>query len=291
MAARVLVTGGCGFLGQAFARRARAAGHRVVTLDCDAAADAIADIADASAVADALARAKPDAVVHLAARLTDAGERDPLDAVRVNALGTAAVFAAAEAAAVSRVVYASSNAAVGVCAEACGDAVALQPQSLYGVTKAFGEHLARSMSRRSGAPSYLALRFGWIYGPGRARGWSEPQRIIEDAIAGRTPLRYPDYPEPIDWTYVDDAAEVLARAVDCPLDGYAAHNAVGDRRRIADAAAHLRARFPHLVLEPRAAAMPPSAWQLMNDGLAARIGAWPVTRLEDGIDRMIEEAS
>ena len=287
MPSRVLVTGGCGFRGGALARRARAAGHAVVTLDRDSAADAVVDIAHAGAVAAVFARIRPDVVVHLAAQLTDAGERDPVAAVRVNALGTAAVFTAAETAGARRVIYASSNAAVGRCAGGCGDAAPLDPQSVYGVTKAFGEHLARAMSNRAGAPSYLALRFGWIYGPGRARGWSEPQEVIADAIAGKTPLRYPDYPEPIDWTYVDDAAEVLNRALDCALNGFAAHNAVGDRRRIGDAIAHLRTRFPHLTAEPRAAAMPPSAWELVNDGLASRIGPWSVTRLEAGIDRMI----
>jgi UDP-glucose 4-epimerase len=288
---RVLVSGGCGFLGRAFARRARAAGHHVVTLDRDAAADVPLDITDAAAMAQAASVARPDVVVHLAARLTDAGERDPLDAVRVNALGTAIVFAAAEAAGAARVVYASSNAAVGVCAHACGDAVTLEPRSVYGVTKAFGEHLARAMSCRAGAPSYLALRFGWIYGPGRSRGWSDPQQVIDAAIAGHNPVQYPDYPDAIDWTYVDDAADILERALDCPLQGFAAHNALGDRRRMADAAAHLRRRFPHLALEPRAAALPPSAWQLVNDGLAARVGAWAVTPLETGIDRMIATAA
>ena len=114
--------------------------------------------------------------------------------------------------------------------------------------------------------------------------------MIQDAIAGRAPLRYPDYPAPIDWTYVDDAVEILLRALDCPLQGFAAHNAVGDRRSMHDAIAHVRARFPGVVTEARAVAMPDSAWDLHNDGLAGRIGAWPVTRLEQGIDRMIAAA-
>ena len=58
--------------------------------------------------------------------------------------------------------------------------------------------------------------------------------------------------------------------------------------RIRDAIAHLRIRFPQLVAEPFAASMPASAWGLVNDGLARRIGKWPLTTLEQGIDRMID---
>lgn len=284
---RVLVTGGGGFLGTRFAEHARAAAHAVVTLD-RAGADLEVDVADAAGVAAAIGRAQPDVVVHLAAQLTDAGERDPVGAVRTNALGTAAVFAASEAAAVSRVVFASSNAAVGTSAADAGDDAILDPRSVYGVTKAFGEHLARAMSRRPGAPAYFALRFGWVYGPGRARGWCVPQEVIADALEARGVVTYPDYPEPIDWTYVDDAAVILSRALACPLDRYAAHNALGDRRRMRDAVAYLCKRFPGLVARPRDAAMPASAWRLVNDGLAQRIGTWHTTTLEEGIERMIE---
>ncbi|HTI46616.1 MAG TPA: NAD(P)-dependent oxidoreductase [Casimicrobiaceae bacterium] len=286
---RVLVTGGCGFVGTAFTRRARREGHEVVTLDRDRTADIVADIGDAGAVARHVASVGPETVVHLAASLTDAAADDPVHAVRVNALGTAAVFAAAQAAGAQRVVYASSNASVGRCAPGSGDDVALEPQTIYGVTKAFGEQLARAMSRRERAPAYLALRFGWIYGPGRARGWSEPQRAIASAIAGEAVVRYPDYARAIDWTYVDDASTTLVRALDCPLDRFAVHNAMGDRRTMRDAIAHLRLRFPGLEAQPYDATLPDSAWDLVNDGLAERLGTMTFTPLETGIDRMIAE--
>jgi UDP-glucose 4-epimerase len=143
------------------------------------------------------------------------------------------------------------------------------------------------MSGQPGAPLHLVLRFGWIYGPGRSRGWSEPQRAIARVIAGDRDVRYPDYGEPIDWTYVDDAADVLVAALGATLPRFARHNALGDRRPVADAFLHLARRFPTLVAMPATTTLPPSAWGLVNDGLAARIGWAPCTRLEEGIDRMI----
>src|SRR5579872_2641002 len=143
---RILVTGGLGFLGAAFAHRAGAAGHPVAILDQHDDADFPCAIDDRAAVGSAVAVARPDVIVHLAAMLTDAAAADPVAATRVNALGAATVFTAAVDAGVSRVVYASSVAAVGSCPEGTGDAVGLAPQSVYGATKAFGEHLARAMA-------------------------------------------------------------------------------------------------------------------------------------------------
>lgn len=287
MTAKTLVTGGCGFLGRALIAHARAAGHEALSLDADSRADIVCDIADAAAVDRAIAALRPVAVVHLAARLTDAGDEDPVGAVVANAVGSAAVFAAAEHAHVERVIHASSNAAVGPCAPGSGDAAPLAPHSVYGATKAFGEHLACAMARRADAPAHLALRFGWIYGPGRTRGWRELQSVIERVIAGERNVAYPQFDQPIDWTWIEDAAEMLVRALDRPLPRFAAVNALGDRRKVSDAFAHLQRRFPDLVATPVPTETPPSGWGLVNDGVQVLLGPLSLTRLEDGIDRMI----
>ena len=287
---KVLVTGGCGFLGSAFVASARAAGRDVLALDADPHADLVCDIGDAGAVDAATAAARPAAIVHLAARLTHACNDDPVAAAQANAVGSAAVFFAAEDAGVERVIQASSATAVGPCAPGSGDATPLAPGSIYGATKAFGEHLARAMATRPRAPSHLALRFGWIYGPGRVRGWREVQSLIERVIDGERDIRYPEFGEPIDWTFIDDAVQMLLRALDRPLPPFAAVNAQGDRRTVGEAFAHLRRRFPDLVATPFAAETPPTGWGLVNDGVHALLGPLSCTRLEDGLDRMIADA-
>jgi len=196
---RTLVTGGAGFLGHAFAVRARNAGLEVTTVDLGGDADFCCDVADVPALAAVMAKAKPEVVVHLAALLTDAAAGDPAAAVRVNVGGTAAVFAAARAAAVQRIVYASSVAAVGPCAEGSGDDVALRPQTVYGATKAAGEHLCRALSALDDYPASLALRFGWVYGPGRKRGWRVAQEMIERFARGDRRVVVPDFAEAIVW--------------------------------------------------------------------------------------------
>ena len=284
---RVLVTGGAGFLGSAFTARARGAGHEVTSVDVAGEVDVLCDISDSEALAAAMTEARPEVVVHLAALLTDAAARAPAAAVRVNVGGTAAIFEAARASAVGRIVYASSIAGVGPCAEGSGDDVALRPQSVYGATKAAGEHLARALAGLPNYPSCVALRFGWVYGPGRERGWRVVQQIIERFASGEQRIAFPDLPEPIDWTWVDDAAEVLLRALAAPLPRFAAFNAVGDRRSIRDAIVHLQRRFPQVQVEPQPAQTPPTGWSVRNDGLATALGFAPATRMEDGIDAML----
>jgi len=289
--AAILVTGGCGFLGAAFARRARAAGHVVITADVLADADRALDATDTNAIAALVGDVRPDVIVHLAAGLTDAGERDPIATTRLNALGTAAVFTAAESNGVGRVVYPTSISAVGPTTGKVGDDARLTPGNVYGATKAFCEHLAHAMSTRPGAPSYLGLRFGYVYGPGRVRGWVEVQSLIERVAAGERSITFPDYPDAMDWTWIDDAAEVLLRASERPLPRCAVINVVGDKRHVRDAMAHLRRRFPDLVATPVAARTPPAAWGLVNDGIGALLGMTPATTLEQGIDRMLAQRS
>lgn len=285
--ARVLVTGGAGFLGAAFAKLARHQRHDVIAADILPSADRHLDASDPAAIAALVADIRPNAIVHLAAGLTDAGERDPVGTTRLNALGTAAVFTSSEANSVERVIYASSISAVGPTTGPIGDDTRLDPGNVYGATKAFCEHLAAAMSTRPGAPAYLGLRFGYVYGPGRVRGWREVQQIIERVAAGEREIDFPDYPEAIDWTWIDDAADILVRAIERRLPRNSVLNVVGDKRTIRDAVAHLKRRHPDLSAGAIEARTPPAAWGLVNDGLATLLGAVPTTTLEQGIDRML----
>jgi nucleoside-diphosphate-sugar epimerase len=284
---RVCVTGGAGFLGDAACRALRASGHEAIALDLRPMAGAThpfqpVDVTDSAAASLTLARLRPDAVVHLAAMLTSESQADPVAATRVNVLGTAIVFQAALAAGARRVVYASSVAALGAADTTAGDAATPKPASIYGATKAFSEHLAGAIAPTSQA-SLVGLRFGWIYGPGRVRGWRAPQIPIEAALRGERDVRYQDYPQAIDWTWIQDAAMVVVRAVEAEMTGHEVFNVAGDRRTMRDAVAILAGHFPDTLFTPEAAITPTSAWGFANDGLESALGLRPSTALEAGI--------
>ena len=99
-----------------------------------------------------------DAVVHLAG----IAEEDRWERIRdINIDGTFQVFDAARRAGVGRVVFASSNHAVGFYRRArpLDERVMVRPDTRYGVSKAFGEALGRLYADKHGL-SVACLRIG-----------------------------------------------------------------------------------------------------------------------------------
>jgi nucleoside-diphosphate-sugar epimerase len=293
---RIAITGGAGFLGLAAAKALADRGHAVLVLDRSAThlppefAFRTCDVTEQDDVAAAFIAFRPQAIIHLAAMLTLDSRADIVAATRVNALGTAHVFAAAHACGAERVVYASSVAALGDADVGPGDASVPRPASVYGATKAYAEHLACAFAADQPDMALIGLRFGSVYGPGRARGWRAIQTLVEQAAAGQPQIVYPDFAAPIDWTWIDDAAEVAARAALAPLSGHHVFNVAGDKRMMREAAAHLSKRCPASSFTAQPDTTPPAAWDFANDGLAAAIGYTPQTRMEEGIDRMLAAA-
>src|SRR3954463_5893368 len=162
---RIVITGGCGFLGRRVAMRLLEQGSVLGAVDelvlFDNAAPALplpedrriklvtGDIADRETVR-ALIAPGTDAVFHLAAIVSGQAEADTDLGYRVNLEGTRAVLDACRALATApRLVVASSLAVYGgALPPAVGDDTALNPQSSYGTQKAIGELLVKDYSRK-----------------------------------------------------------------------------------------------------------------------------------------------
>jgi uronate dehydrogenase len=161
---RVLVTGAAGRIGRAACPGLAARGWRVRGLDRRP-LDEVAGLADPPVVAEladaaALERATAgmDAVVHLAGR---AGEAPFAEILEANIDGTYQVLEAARRSSVPRVVYASSNHAVGFTprSDLLGVDLPPRPDTYYGLSKAFGEALGRLYADRYGM-EVVCLRIG-----------------------------------------------------------------------------------------------------------------------------------
>jgi nucleoside-diphosphate-sugar epimerase len=215
-ARRVLVTGAEGTIGTAV--REHLAGRyelTSLTLTEQEFPSHVADIADLDAILPAFEDV--DAVVHLAA---SAGLETPWDDVlHNNIVGSYNVFEAARQAGVERVVFASSNHTIGMYElegapslyEVEDDrrydhTAEIRPDSLYGVSKAFGEALGRMYAERYGL-GVFCLRIGSV----RANDDPTvpvPNPLIElDAEDRRTRLRAV-------WLSRRDCAELIARCLD-----------------------------------------------------------------------------
>ncbi len=167
----MLVTGAEGLIGSVV-RRELGGRYELIalTLTPQSFPSHVADIADLAAIEPAFVGI--DAVVHLAA--SPAVETPWEEILPNNLIGTYNVFEAARRAGVPRVVFASSNHVVGMyevdgAPEIYGvddrrvydHTAEIRPDSLYGVSKAYGEALGRLFVERHGM-SVFCLRIGAV---------------------------------------------------------------------------------------------------------------------------------
>jgi uronate dehydrogenase len=160
---RLLVTGGAGHVGRKLRRNlaGRFALVRVLdrTLETELGENEeaqVGDVADMAAVTKAMAGM--DAVIHLAAQPTEA----PFEVIlQSNLVGTWNVYEAARLEAVARVIFASSNHAVGFYPRTQTiDHLALpRPDSRYGLSKCFGEAVGALFADKYGVKS-MHIRIG-----------------------------------------------------------------------------------------------------------------------------------
>ena len=163
----------------------------------------VADIADFAALRPAFDGV--DAIVHLAAAADPDAPWD--EVLRANIIGTRNVLEAAREAGVAQVVFASSNRVVGMY-EAQGrpaiyradrdktlidERAEPRPDSLYGVSKGFGELLGRYYVERLGM-RVICLRIGWV--------WERDEAPTNHAQAEAT------------WLSQRDCAKLFSRTLD-----------------------------------------------------------------------------
>ena len=253
---RILLTGGCGFIGSAVVRRLiRATGHSVVNVDkmtYAASEEAVeearghprhlllrADIADHAAMRAAFANHQPDAVMHLAAEThVDRSIDSAGPFVQTNVVGTYTLLEAAreywaalpaDRRAAFRFHHISTDEVFG--ALAAGDApftetTPYDPRSPYAASKAASDHLVRAWFHTYGLPTIVSNTVN-NYGP-----WQFPEKLIPlitlNALEGKPLPVYGDGSNRRDWLYVDDHAEALVRVLERGRPG--ATYAIGGRQ-------------------------------------------------------------
>ena len=211
---RVLVTGGRGLLGSAVVRELAARGHEVTTFQRTPTGpdpgfrEVLGDITDPAAVASAMTG--QEGVVHLAALVSMTGAWAGFE--RVNVHGTATVLDAAAAAGVGSFVQVSSP-SVAHAGEPLIGATATpadpdRARGNYARSKALAERA--TLARDGDALAVVAVRPHLVWGPGDTQLIG---RIAERARAGRLVL-IDDGAALIDSTYVDNAAEAIARSLE-----------------------------------------------------------------------------
>lgn len=308
----VLITGGTGFIGAEIVRTLLARGdgpvhvaHRSGNLGrLEGVEDQVQlhqfDLADLDSVERVITTVKPERLFHFGAILTGPGELDPQALLAVNATGFIRTIEAARLAGTRQMVFASS---IGTYGRDLGDGpiddFSLQrPNSVYGVTKTFGEHLGAYYKAKYGL-DFRGLRYPSIVGPGvTTRSLAQyTSWMIERSIAG-DPFSVWTVPEAvIALMYYKDAARAAVELSDAPLEGIKAMSYLVDGPRptpnAGEMADMIRARIPgsQITFEPEPAMAQNPTNIRLDDSLATAEWGWrPDYDYDAMITAMIEEA-
>lgn len=225
--ARILVTGGCGFIGSHVVDALVARGDQVLVLDNlssgskdylpDGASLTMGDVSDPEAVTYAMRAC--DGVVHLAAIASvEQCRQSWATSHRSNVLGAVTVMDVAATSVPSvPVVYASSAAVYGNNATLpLLESEPAAPLTSYGLDKWANERYAEMANRTYGL-STVGLRFFNVYGPRQnpASPYSGVISLFADAAKNRTPIQlYGDGTQTRDFIYVGDVVKLVLAALD-----------------------------------------------------------------------------
>ena len=163
----------------------------VIACDFDSSPDRRADFSNPSAVADLVARVRPDVIVNAAAHTAvDKAESEPELARLINATTVGAVAEQAKKQGALLVHYSTDYVFDGSGVSPRDELAPTGPLSVYGVTKLEGENLIRVSGCR-----YVVLRTSWVYAARghnfiktmlRLAGERETLSVIDDQIGAPT---------------------------------------------------------------------------------------------------------
>jgi len=228
--ARILVTGGAGFIGSHLCRRLVSEGHEVRALDnlSSGRRDNLGDVDVDLMVGDlrdpstaGLAVEDAEIVLHHAAIASvQYSVEQPLDEQQVNVVGTLRLLEAARHAGVRRFVFAASAAAYGIDPTVPKrEEMTALPVSPYGLSKVAGEHYCRVWSHVYGLET-VCLRYFNIFGPRQdpASPYSGVISIFARLmIDGVAPTIHGDGEQSRDFTCVDNVVAANLAAMAVPL--------------------------------------------------------------------------
>ncbi len=239
---RILVTGGAGFIGSHLIDALVASNTDEVSVFDDfstgkrnrvntKATFYQIDLRAASAVASAVAKIKPEVIIHLAAQMdVRRSVADPAFDAQVNLIGFLNLIESARAYGLRRVVFSSSGGAIYGEQDnfPCTEDHPLRPVSPYGVAKLATEAYLFFYKVQYGI-DYLSLRFGNVYGPRQdPKGEAGVVAIFCGRILeGKAATIYGNGEQTRDYVYVGDVVNAILAALKSNASGVALNIGTG----------------------------------------------------------------
>jgi UDP-glucose 4-epimerase len=297
----VLVTGAAGFIGSYLVPTLVTKGYKVFATDVIAEPQWIADMdsveymrADLSREAEVyklMGVTKPEKVIHLVSLLAGPCEANPGLGYRVNFMSTQALLDACVTFGATRFVMTSSISVFGKgLPEPVVDGAIKLPATVYGQTKLACEHLM-DWYRRVHGLSTGAVRFPWVFGPGRTTGiTAEYSSKLLDTIAADKKLIIDSPEEKGDWLYVKDAVKSLILLLEMKDQPQIAYNIMAGLYTVREAMEIARKTFPNAHIEIREGKDTSSPYPTSYDDSKARqeLGWKPDYTIEQAMREHVE---
>jgi UDP-glucose 4-epimerase len=229
---KVLVTGGCGFIGSHIVDMLIEHDYEVVVIDNlstsskkslhrDATLHEV-DITNIEDLEKIFEKEKPAFVIHQAAQVSvSASMHDPIQDARQNVLGSLNVLQCCVNHHVKKIIYASSCAVYGETDDlSIIESSPIQPLSFYGLSKYTPESYMELYSRQYGLP-YTILRYANVYGPRQSvKGEGGVVAVfIQKMLNNDIPVIFGDGDQTRDFVYVKDVARANLLALEKGING------------------------------------------------------------------------
>ncbi|HBU27733.1 TPA: UDP-glucose 4-epimerase, partial [Candidatus Uhrbacteria bacterium] len=219
---RIIVTGGCGFIGSHLVTRLLREGYEVLVIDNmstgkpeniqgSCAVNKLDVFTDGKKLKKVFQKFQPDVVFHLAAqKVVQSSMENPILDAQENILGSIHVLDAMRAIGGGRVVFASTAAVYDPSARVpIQETACVRPISPYGVSKRSAEMYMWNYSEHYPIAA-ISLRFSNAYGP---RGTNAVNMFIELMLKGESPTIFGTGEKTRDFIFVDDIVEAYLRAM------------------------------------------------------------------------------
>jgi UDP-glucuronate 4-epimerase len=214
----------------------------------------------------------------------------PSAVVAINVIGTLNILEAARLCCVTRVVFISSGAVYGFSSpdRICDEFSTLDPDNIYGATKAAGEMLIRGYGARFGL-NFTILRLVSLYGP-RRQTFYMPGYLLACAMDGiPTHIRGGD--QAVDFIHVSDAGRAVVKALESTIGAGRVYNvATGVKHTYNEIADIVRTLVPgcRIKIEAGTGGFPRES-QINIERAARDLGFRPAVDLQRGIEALYRE--
>jgi nucleoside-diphosphate-sugar epimerase len=260
---KILVTGARGFIGRNVGNLLQREGYRVLAMDAaDPPSGSLTalpgasvrelrcDIRNRDELQNVFERERISGIIHLAAILPTAAQRDPDLATQVNVVGSWTLLEMSRRFNVPRLVFGSSLSVYGTCPfdELVAEDRPAAPEDIYGAAKLYVEKLGEAYRKQHGIV-FLSLRIGRVVGGGAhsvTSAWrSEIFELLNVCRETEITLPY-RASEKLLLVHVNDVSHMLLKLLKASNPPDSVYNAVCESVAVGELKNHLESLNPHL---------------------------------------------